>query len=189
MRLSELLAHPDFKKARIVVLGKWKTTDGSFVVIGFSGKPITPITSLQHPIQMLSEDDVDPEIDNAEIQSIRRRFGLPQASIKFPRLRFLCALRASSVPSALNPLTWFVLTKERISAVPFLPSPTIFPHSLLLNCQFPQSLPFSYSENYSRYADRHSQLESVPPTSLRLPRLRLGQTALQLIGSFPGVST
>ncbi len=39
MRLSDLLREPDFKKAGIEVIGKWKTVKGSYVVVGPAGQP------------------------------------------------------------------------------------------------------------------------------------------------------
>jgi hypothetical protein len=86
VRLSDLLREPDFKKAGIEVIGKWKTVKGSYVVVGPAGQPTLPIDpQLQHPIPMKSEDDTDPEVDALEAASIRRRFGLERYEIKFPR--------------------------------------------------------------------------------------------------------
>ena len=73
MRLSLLLETPEFKKAEIVVIGSYKTARHEFAVLAKKGDPAFPIPRLFHLVEVSSKNP-DPELSDAEIQSIRRRF-------------------------------------------------------------------------------------------------------------------
>jgi hypothetical protein len=84
MRVSELLEQDDFKRAKIQIIGFWKTDRGEFAILGPRGVPVFPINlALQHPIK-IELDDRDPYLHPAEISSIRRRFGLDRPEFQKP---------------------------------------------------------------------------------------------------------
>jgi len=73
MRLSQLLETPEFKKAEIVVISSYKTARHEFTVLAKKGDPAFPVPKLFHLVEISSKNP-DPELNDAEIQSIRRRF-------------------------------------------------------------------------------------------------------------------
>ncbi len=76
MKLSELLESDDFKRAKIQIIGTWKTEQGEFLVLGPRGQSVFPINlALQHPLEIVGNNR-DPDLYPAEVESIRRRFGL-----------------------------------------------------------------------------------------------------------------
>lgn len=76
MKLSELLEDEDFRRAKIQIIGTWKTEKGEYLVLGPRGQSVFPINlSLQHPLEIV-DNNRDPDLYPAEVDSIRRRFGL-----------------------------------------------------------------------------------------------------------------
>lgn len=75
MRLSKLLQLPDFKKIPIVIIGRLKTEDSLYAILGRRGQKVLPVEGNTHLIE-ISEANSDPEISTAEELSIRRRLRL-----------------------------------------------------------------------------------------------------------------
>jgi hypothetical protein len=77
VRLSELLAQEDFKRAGICVIGRYKTDANEYSVLGRSGQLAFPPPKIYHLI-LYSPENEDPEIEPEEVASIKRkrRFGL-----------------------------------------------------------------------------------------------------------------
>ncbi len=73
MQLSRLLESSEFQKAGIVVIGSYKTARHEFAVLAKKGDPAFPVPKLFHLVETSSKNP-DPELSDAEIQSIRRRF-------------------------------------------------------------------------------------------------------------------
>jgi len=76
MRLSRLLQLPDFKKIPIVIIGRLKTDDSLYAILGRKGQKVLPMEGNTHLIEITSAH-ADPEISRAEELSIRRRLRLP----------------------------------------------------------------------------------------------------------------
>ncbi len=77
MLLKTFLQEPDVKRAGIRVIGRWKTEQGEYLVLGLTGTSSFPIPSLHHPIEVDPNDpDPNPDLPTEVITSIRRRFGL-----------------------------------------------------------------------------------------------------------------
>jgi hypothetical protein len=81
VRLSEFLALPEVEAAGVRILGECKTEQNLYKVLGPSSKLLVPITQLHHPVRVANDAD-DPELDEGEIASIRRRFGLPVKGLR-----------------------------------------------------------------------------------------------------------
>jgi hypothetical protein len=78
MRLSEFLAQPDVQRAKITVIGILKTGISAYKVLAIEGETLVPIPEIFH----LVPDEPDPDLDEAEIASVRRRFRLDKPGFR-----------------------------------------------------------------------------------------------------------
>lgn len=74
MRLREVVELPELKKRDIVVIGHYKTDEGFFAVLARRGEKLLPFPKFFHLIED-GPKNPDPELNNAEVDSILRRFG------------------------------------------------------------------------------------------------------------------
>ena len=73
MRLSEVLKAADLQQAGITLIGTWKTEKHEFAVLAHRSEKVFPFPKLFHLIED-GPANPDPDLDRAEVESIRRRF-------------------------------------------------------------------------------------------------------------------